>query len=208
MKKITTFVSILSMATMTLFFVALMAMPTQAATNAASDPGGGSQSLTASGNVTVNAAALQLVKQVYDSAGNCLASSPTDATCNSGATTVSVPAGTTLKFLIFVKNTTAIALTDLRFQDALDVSATGFTYVAASIRRTQLGASAPADTATAAAIFADANGATGTVLTDAASAVDEASFVSPNITAGSTANLAIATNANKAFGIVFRASKN
>lgn len=203
MKTITTYLSI---ASITLFMGALMALPAQAATNAATDPGGGSQSLIASGSVTVNAAALQLVKQVYDLAGNCLASSPTDAACNAGATTVNVPTGTGLKFLIFVKNTTLVALTDLRFQDVLDVTAgTGFTYVPASIKRTLAGASAPADTATAATIFANADG--GTAQTDAITD-DAASFVTPNLIVGATTNTVVTTDANKTFGIVFRASKN
>ena len=179
-----------------------------AATNAAGNVAGGSHTLTGSGNVTVNSSSLALAKQVYDSAGTCLASSPADAACNGGATSVNVPTGTTLKFLIFVKNPTSVALTDIRFQDALDVTATGFAYVASTIRRTQTGAAAPVDTATAAAIFADANGGTGTALTDVASGTDEASFVSPNLTAGQATNGNVTINANKAFGIVFQVTKN
>jgi hypothetical protein len=101
----------------------------------ATDPGGGGVTLAASGAVTVNSAALQLVKQVWTTAGACLASSPADATCNGSATTATVAAGTPLKFVIFVKNTTALALSDVRFQDALDITPTGFTCnMAASVQ--------------------------------------------------------------------------
>jgi hypothetical protein len=187
----------------------LLTVSAHAATNQANNVTGGSQTLTASGLVTVNSSTLQLVKQVYDSAGTCLASIPADAACSSSATTTTVPAGTTLKMLIFVKNSTSVGLTDIRFADALDVSGTGFTYLAGNIRRTQIGASAPADTATAAAIFADANGGTGTALTDAVGAPDDqASFVSPNLTVGGTTNTTVVINANKAYGILFQATKN
>jgi len=110
-----------------------------AAVNQVTDPGGGGVSLTNSGNVTVNSATLQLVKQVWDSAGsNCLASIPADATCNSSATSITVPTGTALKFLIYVKNTTDVSLSDVRVQDLLDDSATGFTYTASSIKRRRM----------------------------------------------------------------------
>ena len=71
---------------MALAVTTLMAASTAwGATNQATDPGGGGVTLTASGAVTVNAtaSALQLVKQVYDASGNCLASQPADAACNS-----------------------------------------------------------------------------------------------------------------------------
>src|SRR5438876_1122160 len=83
------------------------------------------------------APALALVKQVWDSAGvNCLASIPADATCNGSATSVTVPSGTALMMLIYVRNTNGAAVTDVRFQDLLDDSATGFTYTASSIKQT------------------------------------------------------------------------
>src|SRR5512136_857659 len=124
-----------------------------AATNQATDPGGGGVTLTASGTVTVTSAAMQLVKQVWSSAGACLASSPADATCNASATTVTVAAGTPVKFIIFVRNTTDLALSDIRIQDVIDVSATGFTYTAASMKHD----TAQLDTATLAQIYAAAN---------------------------------------------------
>lgn len=182
-----------------------------AATNSAANVAGGSNTLTASGNVTVTAATLQLVKQVWTIAGACLASSPADATCNASATTTTVPSGTTLKFLIFVKNTTDLSITDTRFSDALDVSGAGFTYVAGQIRRTQT-ATPPTDAFTALQIFNDANGGTGLPQTDALSNADFAAFVSPNLTvggdntAGQNATLAIA--AHTSFGVIFQATKN
>jgi len=179
------------------------------ATNSANNVAGGSNTLTGSGNVTVTSNTLQLVKQVYTTGGTCLASSPTDATCNGGATTTNVPTGTTLKFLIFVKNANDIALTDVRFSDALDVSGTGFTYVAASIKRTSAG-SPPLATDTAATIFTNADG--GTAQTDALTNADFAAFVSPNLTVGgdgtASQNATLSVAANKAFGIEFQATKN
>jgi uncharacterized repeat protein (TIGR01451 family) len=194
---------------MALFVMILGPAGVYAATNSANNTAGGSHTLTGSGNVTVNAATLQLVKQVYTTGGTCLASIPADAACNSSATTTTVPAGTTLKFLIFVKNASDIALTDIRFQDALDVSGTGFTYVAASIKRTSA-ATPPNATDTAATIFTNADG--GTAQTDALSNADNAAFVSPNLTVGGDGtagqNATVSVAANKAFGIVFQASKN
>lgn len=71
----------------------------------------------------------KLIKQTYDMSGTCLASSPSDATCNGGATTINVPAGMALKFMIIVNNKSASAITDVRFQDLLDTTAgTGFTW--------------------------------------------------------------------------------
>ncbi len=184
----------------------LFTLGAQAATNAVTDPGGGGVSLTGSGNVTVNSTQLALVKQVYDASGNCLASSPTDAGCNGGATSVTVPVGTPLKFMIFVRNATAIALTDVRFQDVLDTSGTGFTYTAASLKYD----SAQADNATIANLYTAANG--GTAQTDALGAPDDfASHVAGTITVGAVtgqANSSVSLGANKTFALMFQAVKN
>ncbi len=200
-------------AAVTLAAVTLVAAgaPAWGATNQATDPGGGGVSLASSGLVTVNSSgsALQLVKQVYDASGNCLASQPADATCNASATSVSVPVGIGLKFLIFVKNTTDVALTDVRFQDVLDTTATGFTYTAGSIKRTANDGTAPADTATAAQIYTAANG--GTAQTDALGAPDDyASFVGSTLTAGAVtgqANVSLGFPAHKSFGVIFTVTK-
>src|SRR5712691_8321297 len=140
-----------------LMILVLWPVGVHAAVNQATDPGGGGVSLTNSGNVTVTSATLQLVKQVWDSAGsNCLASIPADATCNSSATSITVPTGTTLKFLIYVKNTSDVSLSDVRIQDLLDDTATGFTYTASSVKRTPNDVTGPADTASNATILAAA----------------------------------------------------
>ena len=187
-----------------------------AAVNQATDPGGGGVSLTNSGNVTVNSSTLQLMKQVWDSAGsNCLASIPADATCNSSASSITVPAGTTLKFLIYVKNTSDVSLSDVRFQDLLDDSATGFTYTASSIKRTPNDGTAPADKATNATILAAAT----TALTDAVGRPDDfASITDSNanvkldkLTVGAVtgqANLSLSFLAHKTFAILLTVTKN
>jgi len=181
-----------------------------AATNTATDPGGGGVSLLSSGAVTVNSSALQLVKQVWNGAGTlCLASQPADPACNASATTVTVPAGTGLQFLIYAKNTSDVALTDVRFQDALDISATGFTYAAGTIKRTANDGTAPADTDTAALIHTAA--AAGTLQTDALGAPDDfASYVAGNLTVGAVtgqANQILGFPAHKSFGVVFNVTK-
>jgi uncharacterized repeat protein (TIGR01451 family) len=180
--------------------------PAWAATNTATDPGGGGVTLTTSGLVTVNSSSLQLVKQVWNGTGTtCLASQPADATCNSSATSVTVPAG--VQFLIFVKNTSDVALTDVRFQDVLDTSGTGFTYTATSIKRTPNDATAPLDTDTAATIHAAAV----TAQTDAVGAPDDyASYNAGTLTVGAVtgqANMSLGFPAHKSFGVVFSVTK-
>jgi hypothetical protein len=189
------------------FIAALWGAEVKAAVNQATDPGGGGVALTGSGAVTINSTALQLVKQVWTPAGSCLASTPTDSTCNGGATTITVAAGTPLKFVIFVKNPTLFALTDVRIQDVLDVSATGFTYTAASMKHDL----AQADTATSAQIYTSVD-TTGVADTDAvdATAGNYASYVAGNITIGAVAaqvNAALSVPANKTFALEFQAVK-
>src|SRR6266571_4009437 len=200
----------------TLMILVLGTAGVYAAVNQATDPGGGGVSLTNSGNVTVTSATLQLVKEVWDSTGsNCLASIPADATCNSSATSITVPAGTALKFLIYVKNTSDISLSDVRFQDLLDDSATGFTYTASSIKRTPNDGTAPADTATNATILAAAT----TAQTDAVGAPDDfASITDSNangqldkLTVGAVtgqANQSLGFLAHKTFAILYTVTKN
>src|SRR3989442_505108 len=200
----------------TLMVLALWPADVHAAVNQATDPGGGGVSLSNSGNVTVTSATLQLVKQVWDSAGsNCLASIPADATCNSSATSITVPTGTTLKFLIYVKNASDVSLSDVRIQDLLDDSVTGFTYTASSIRRTPNDGTAPADTATNATIQAAAT----TAQTDAVGAPDDfASITDSNangkldkLTVGAVtgqANQSLGFLAHKTFAIAFQVTKN
>lgn len=178
-----------------------------AATNRAVNVSGGSITLSDSSDVTITSASLALVKVTYDGSGNCLASSNADATCNSGATSVIVPAGTTLKFLIYVKNTTDLAIADLRFRDYLDD--TNFVYTAASIKRVPSG-SEPADTAAVSAIYTSANG--GTAQTDAVSNADDAGIntaaAPDDLTVGAASNATVSVPAHKTFAVLFTAVKN
>ena len=184
--------------------------PTWAATNQATDSPGGSVTLTGSGLVTIDSIALQLVKQVFSTAGVCLASSPTDPTCSGGATTVTVAAGTSLKFVIFVKNSTALALTDVRFQDVLDTTATGFTYVASSMKYD----GTLVDTSTSAQIYTRVD-TLGTAETDAVDigAGNYASITGTplsNLTVGAVGgqvNATLSVGANKVFALEFQATK-
>src|SRR5712691_7669834 len=162
------------------------------------------------------APALALVKQIWDSAGaNCLASTPADSTCNGSATSVTVPSGTALMMLIYVRNTNSTAVTDARFQDLLDDSATGFSYTASSIKQTPNDATAPADTASNATILAGATMAQ----TDAVGAPDDfASITDSNangrldtLTVGAVtgqANQSLTFQANRTFAIIFSVAKN
>ncbi len=184
------------------------------ATNQATDPGGGSVSLTGSGNVTVSTTALQLVKQVWVG-GTCYASQPADAACNSSATTVTVPVNTTVKFMIYVKNDADVALTDVRFQDVLDDSATGFTYQTGTIKSdaSQNAAATAANIYTAVIAGGAESDAVDTGGTDYVSITDtnvEGGGKLEKLTVGAVATqindtLSIATNTT--FAIVFDAIK-
>lgn len=184
----------------------LWILPVFAATNEATNSAGGGISLTGSGNVTVNSSSLQLVKQVYDSGGNCLASAPADATCNSSATSVTVPSGTSLRFMIFVRNATDVAVSDARFQDVLDESGTGFTYSAGTIKYSN----SQTDAATIANIYTATNG--GTAQTDVVGVPDDfASKVVSTFTVGAVtgqANQSVSVLARRTFAIIFNVTKN
>ncbi len=198
-----------------LALAAALALPAaQAATNDATNLAGGTTTLTSSGTVTVNSTALTLIKAVFDAgSGTCLASDDSDAACNS-TNTVSVPAGQTIKFLIYVDNSTGVSATDIRFQDLLDDAGSGFTYTAASIK---WGTRASAG-ATKANISTAANG--GTALSDAydgSTVLNEYAGidtgVSPdNLTVGGDAsspdNDQVDVAANTVFAVVFTAVKN
>jgi uncharacterized repeat protein (TIGR01451 family) len=186
----------------------------QAATNQATNAGSVGITLSDSGSVTVTATALQLVKQVYSAAGVCLASSPADANCNASATSVVVPSSTQLKFVIFVRNTSDISLTDVRIQDLLDDTAGaagGFTYVANTIKVD----SSQTDAAAIANIYTAVN-AVPTTQTDVLGAPDDfASMdttVSPDrLTVGAVtgqANTAVTVAGHTTFAVLFQATKN
>ena len=157
---------------------------------------------------------LQLVKQVWDLAGNCLASRPADAACNGGRDTVTVPAGSAVRFLIFVRNPMAVTASDLRLQDLIDDS--GFTYQAGTLRRSAVDSTAPADTATLATLHAAAAVAQ-TDARDGATQIDEFTGIdtaaSPDqLTVGGTGgagdNDTLSIAAHKTFVIRFSATKN
>ncbi len=82
-------------------------------------------------------------------------------------TTLTAPVGSTIAFLIYVKNNTAGPVTDLRINDALNETA--FQYVAGSMVRTSA-ATPPSDSATDLAIFNAAAAGTGTNVSDAVDA--------------------------------------
>ena len=148
---------------MTVFIVLIAAFAlagsAMAATNQATD-GGGTITLTASGNVTVTtpATATRLVKQVYIG-GTCMASSIAAGadSCNSGATSIVVSSGTAVEFLIFVRNETDVQISDIRFVDDIDDTAvSGFTYAGGDLITTTPIGSLELDDATAADIYTDA----------------------------------------------------
>ena len=163
-----------------LFAVCAIAGSAMAATNQATD-GGGSISLIASGNVTITvpATATRLVKQVYVG-GTCMASSIAAGadSCNGGATSIVVSAGTAVEFLIYVRNETDVQASDIRFVDDIDdILATGFTYAGGDLIATTPIGSLELDTATAADIYTDAK--TGaTAQTDAVDTAGPEDFVS------------------------------
>jgi uncharacterized repeat protein (TIGR01451 family) len=101
---------------------------------------------------------LAIVKQTWVVGGSAPLGSP-----------VTAPAGSTLVFLIYVRNTASVQVTDVRINDILDQ--TGFDYVAGSLVRT-LAASPPTDMATDQQIFDATAPGTGTPLTDAVSGAD------------------------------------
>lgn len=179
--------------------------PVWAATLSSDNLAGGATELAASGAVTVSGAVLGLTKQVYDTAGTCLAGSPADAACGGGVSAVSVNAGTRLKFLIFVKNTSDLTLSDVRFQDVLDESATGFSYITGSMRVD----GSQADSATAAALFAAADG--GSAQSDALGGPDDfASKVGATITVGAVsgqANQTVSLPPHSSYALLFEADK-
>ncbi len=178
----------------------LWGLQAEAATNEAVNAAGGSVTLTNSGAVTVNATNLVLEKQVWVG-GTCYASSSSHADCTSDAT-VTVPANSSIKFLIYVQNASEIALTDVRFQDVLDTSGTGFTYTAESIRSdsSQNSSAAPL------AIYNAAIGGGATAESDATGA-GLASITGSTIQVGLTDSSVLSIPATTTFAIVFDAVK-
>jgi len=131
-----------------------------------------------------------------------------------GAAPISSPAsaavGSTIVFLIYVRNTTAGAISDVRINDNLDE--TGFQYVSGSLVRASA-ASPPTDTASEKQIFDAAAPGTGTALSDAvdgdvASAVDTGGLAGADrITIGAVsgqANGSLTINAHTTYALRFQ----
>jgi len=93
------------------FTLAVMAGTTWAATNQATDPGGGGVGLSSSGTLTINATSLSIGKEARDLSGNDL-----------GAT-ATIPSGVQFYFVLYVDNTASVDLSDVRFVDAIDTGA-------------------------------------------------------------------------------------
>lgn len=176
---------------------------TWAATNQATDPGSGSVTLASSGTVTITSSALQLVKEVWSAVTptTCFAGTSIDASCTVG--TANVASGTLLKFVIFVKNSTAFALDDVRIQDVLDISGTGFTYQTGTLKYDV----SQTDAATSAQIFTALQSGTAVAQTDAITD-DYASYVAGTVYVGQPTNVKLTVAANKTFALQFQAKKN
>jgi uncharacterized repeat protein (TIGR01451 family) len=131
---------------------------------ATGDINGVATALNPSNTFTINASTLSLVKTAFLSDGTQLAS---------GAT---VPAGTTVRFLIYVDNPTGVPVADLSVEDNL---AAGFSYLPGTLRTDATQASGAAEPA----LYAAA--ASTSPLTDAADG-DVASIAGALVSAGST----------------------
>ena len=134
---------------------------------------------------------LALVKTAFlTSSGTQLTSSDT------------VPAGTSVDFMIYINNESSVPISDVSIQDVLDAA---FTYQAGSIRidNTVVDCAAICDATEEAAIYAAAED--NTPLTDAA-ADDTASFAALTVDAGNSvvgANAQLDVAANTVLALVF-----
>jgi uncharacterized repeat protein (TIGR01451 family) len=113
-----------------------------------------------------------------------------------------VPAGTSVDFMIYINNESSVPISDVSIQDVLDAA---FTYQAGSIRidNTVADCAATCDAAEEAAIYAAAED--NTPLTDAA-ADDTASFAALTVDAGNSvvgANAQLDVAANTVLALVF-----
>ncbi|MFN0151651.1 MAG: hypothetical protein ACKVU1_13185 [bacterium] len=126
--------------------------------------------LTDSNTFNINSTTLGLVKTAFLSDGTPIAD---------GA---DVPKGTTVKFMIYVDNTTGIAVNDVSISDVLNAA---FAYQAGTIKVD----ASEATGATEADIYAAVNAAA--ALTDAVSGADAAGITVATISAGSDASNAV-----------------
>lgn len=187
-----------------------------AATNTAIRPAAEGFALTDSGPVTVTAATVKIIKAVLDNTNACLATSDGVValdSCNGNKTSIQVPSGTTIKFLIYVRNDTDVQIPDVRIKDVIDTTAGaagGFTYTAASMRTI----ATPLDTDTISTIVTAVTGGGAYAESDAveATAGNYASIVGGgNLTIGAVAaqtNATLNLAARKTFALIFTATKN
>ncbi len=114
-----------------------------------------------------------------------------------------VPAGTSVDFMIYINNESSVPISDVSIQDVLDAA---FTYQAGTIKidNSVADCGVSCDTTEEAAIYAAAI-ATG-VLSDAAAAGDAASFAALTVDAGNSvvgANDQLDIAANRVLALVF-----
>jgi hypothetical protein len=167
-------------------FVAAAIAPsvTLAADNQAiGDIAGNAANLGASNTFTINSTQLALVKAAFLADGTPIAS---------GAT---VPKGTPVKFMIYLDNTTAVAVDSVNVQDVLVAA---FAYQPGTIRVDNTVASG----SSAAAIYASVNAVA--AITDAVSNADVAGINGATVSAGTgTGNGVVSVPANKVWAMLF-----
>ncbi len=177
------------------------------ATNTAADGLGAFTLLPPAVDITVIALDSRLVKTAFNTTTSaCLATSDTDALCAAGVDTTTVPSGTALTFMVYVDNATALDWTDIRFNDVLDVTGTGFSYVGGTIRY-----GTPVTGSTKAAILAATTNGVSDAL-DGNLANEYAGHVGGTVSAGGTSlagsNTQVDVTAGTIFSIAFDVTKN
>jgi len=176
------------------FVLSAQGAAVMAATNQATDPTGGGVTLSASNIVTINPQALSIVKEARLLNGTLLASP------------VNLPASTKFYFVLYVDNTTDIALNDVRIIDAIATGAGNFTVDAATFQILNTTA-APGIDMTAANIASWAGSATWNALTwNALTAGVDADQLDWNVTAAN--RVTIGQLANAALNVAASAQAN
>ena len=176
------------------FILSAWGTAVMAATNQATDPTGGGVSLTSSNIVTINPQALSIVKEARLLNGTLLTSP------------VSLPANTKFYFVLYVDNTTDIALNDVRIIDAIATGAGNFTVDPATFQILNTVA-APGIDMTAANIASWAGSATWNALTwNALTAGVDADQLDWNVTAAN--RVTIGQLANAALNVAASAQAN
>ena len=165
------------------FVLSAQGAAVMAATNQATDPTGGGVSLSASNIVTINPQALSIVKEARLLNGTLLASP------------VNLPANTKFYFVLYVDNTTDVALSDVRIIDTISTGAGNFTVDPATFQILNTVA-APGIDMTAANIASWAGSATWNALTwNALTAGVDADQLDWNVTAANRVTIGQLANA-------------